>query len=103
MDTHALLVAHLGPLDAAEVHAAGFVTQLADDADGLDAALAATVTALASHAPLTMWATKQAVTRLRRATLPDGDDLVERVYGSADFAAGVAAFGTRQPPTWGGR
>ena len=34
-------------LDAAEVHAAGFVTQLADDAAGLDAALEATVTALA--------------------------------------------------------
>ncbi|MCO1656959.1 enoyl-CoA hydratase/isomerase family protein [Pseudonocardia humida] len=115
MDTQALLVAHLGPartldmllrarlLDAAEVHAAGFLTQLADDAAGLDEALDTTVTALAGHAPLTMWAAKQAVVRLRRATLPDGDDLVERVYGSADFAAGVAAFGTRRRPTWEGR
>lgn len=115
MDTQALLVAHLGPartldmllrarlLGAAEVHAAGFVTQLADDAAGLDAALDETVAALAGHAPLTMWATKQAVARLRRATLPDGDDLVERVYGSADFAAGVAAFGSRATPSWEGR
>ncbi|WP_308257965.1 enoyl-CoA hydratase [Pseudonocardia lacus] len=115
MDTQALLVAHLGPartldmllrarlLDAAEVHAAGFVTQLAADTAGLDEALESTVTALAGHAPLTMWATKQAVARLRRAALPDGDDLVERVYGSADFAAGQAAFGTRARPTWEGR
>jgi enoyl-CoA hydratase/carnithine racemase len=115
MDTQALLVAHLGPartldmllrarlLDAAEVHAAGFVTQLVDDADALAAALAATVEALAGHAPLTMWATKRAVARLRRAALPEGDDLVERVYGSADFAAGVAAFGTRTRPSWEGR
>ena len=50
-----------------------------------------------------MWATKQAVARLRRATLPDGDDLVERVYGSADFAGGVAAFGSHRRPTWEGR
>ena len=82
MDTQALLVAHLGPartldmllrarlLDAAEVHAAGFVTQLAEDTAGLDEALEATMTALAGHAPLTMWATKQAVARLRRAALP---------------------------------
>jgi enoyl-CoA hydratase/carnithine racemase len=115
MDTYALLVARLGAartldmmlrarlLDAAEVQAAGFVTQLADDAAGLDAALAATVEDLAGHAPLTMWATKQAVARLRRATLPGGDDLVERVYDSADFAAGVAAFGTHERPTWEGR
>jgi enoyl-CoA hydratase/carnithine racemase len=115
MDTYALLVARLGAprtldmmlrarlLDAAEVRAAGFVTQVADDAAGLDEALAATVKDLAAHAPLTMWATKQAVARLRRATLPDGDDLVERVYGSADFAGGVAAFGSHERPTWEGR
>jgi enoyl-CoA hydratase/carnithine racemase len=115
MDTYALLVARIGAsrtldmllraklLDTAEAQAAGFVAQVADDATGLDAALAATVEDLAGHAPLTMWATKQAVARLRRATLPGGDDLVERVYGSADFAAGVAAFGSHERPTWEGR
>lgn len=115
MDTQALLVARLGAartldmllrarlLDTAEVHAAGFVTQVAEDAAGLDAALAGTVEDLAAHAPLTMWATKQVVVRLRRSTLPDGDDLVERVYGSADFAGGVAAFGRGEPPSWRGR
>jgi enoyl-CoA hydratase/carnithine racemase len=115
MDTYALLMAHLGRsrtldmllrarlLDAAEAHAAGFVTQLVDDAAGLDATLADTVTALASHAPLSMWATKQALTRLRRADLPDGDDIVARVYGSADFQAAVAAFTGKQRPTWSGQ
>jgi enoyl-CoA hydratase/carnithine racemase len=115
MDTQALLVAHLGPartldmllrarlLDAAEMHATGFVGQLVADAAGLDAELAATAAALAGHAPLTMWASKQAVTRLRRAAIPDGDDIVERVYGSADFAAAVGAFGSRRRPSWQGR
>jgi enoyl-CoA hydratase/carnithine racemase len=114
MDTTALLVAHLGRsraldmllrarlLDAAEVHAAGFVTQLADDAAGLDATLADTVAALASHAPMSMWASKQAITRLRRADLPDGDDIVERVYGSADFQGAIASFGAKERPTWKG-
>ena len=115
MDTQALLVDRLGAArtldmllrarlsDAAELHAAGFVGQLVDDADALDAELSATIEALASHAPLTMWATKQAVARLRRATLPEGDDLVERVYGSTDFAHAVAAFADHRPPTWEGR
>jgi enoyl-CoA hydratase/carnithine racemase len=115
MDTQALLVARLGAartldmllrarlLDAAEMQTAGFVTQVAEDAAGLDAVLAATTADLAAHAPLTMWATKQAVARLRRSALPDGDDLVDRVYGSADFAGGVASFGSRERPTWHGR
>ncbi|OZM83962.1 enoyl-CoA hydratase/isomerase family protein [Pseudonocardia sp. MH-G8] len=114
MDTTALLLAHLGRsrtldmllrarlLDAAEAHAAGFVTQLVDDAAGLDAALDETVTTLASHAPLSMWATKQSVTRLRRAGLPEDDDIVTRVYGSADFASAVAAFARKERATWTG-
>jgi len=114
MDTLALLVGHLGRsraldmllrarlLDAAEAHAAGFVTQLVDDAAALDAALDETVTTLAGHAPLSMWATKQSLTRLRRAVLPDTDDIVRRVYGSADFAAAVAAFARKERPTWTG-
>jgi enoyl-CoA hydratase/carnithine racemase len=114
MDTCALLVAHLGRsraldmllrarlLDAAEAHAAGFVTQLVDGAEALDATLTETVAGLASHAPLSMWATKQALARLRRAGLPDGDDLVARVYGSADFASAVAAFARKERATWTG-
>lgn len=114
MDTCALLVAHLGRsraldmllrarlLDAEEAHAAGFVTQLVDDSAALDGALAETVGTLASHAPLSMWATKQTVARLRRAGLPDGDDIVARVYGSADFASAVAAFARKERVTWTG-
>jgi enoyl-CoA hydratase/carnithine racemase len=118
MHTYALLVSHLGPsrtldmllrarmLTAGEAHAAGFVAELIDaegtDGSALDEALARTLDTLAGHAPLTMWATKQAVVRLRRANLPPGDDLTERVYGSADFAEGVRLFGTGQRPKWTG-
>ena len=45
---------------------------------------------LAGHAAMTMWATKEALRRLR--PVPDGDDLVREVYGSEDFRARVRAF-----------
>jgi hypothetical protein len=50
-----------------------------------------------------MWATKQAVARLRRASLPDGDDIVARTFGSDDFHAAVRSFAAKERPTWQGR
>ncbi|MFG2058088.1 enoyl-CoA hydratase/isomerase family protein [Micromonospora sp. NPDC048930] len=111
MPTYALLLHHLGPartldllLNATfysgrEAHAAGFVAESTDD---LDEAVGQTVDRLAGHAPLTMWATKEAVRRLRRGRV-DGDDIVARVYGSDDFRAAVHAFTTKQTTTWTGR
>ena len=45
---------------------------------------------LAAHAGTTLWATKEALRRLR--PVPDGDDLVREVYGSDEFRARVRAF-----------
>jgi hypothetical protein len=53
-----------------------------------------------------MWAVKVAVARLRRANVPDGDDLTSRVYGSDDFRRAVAAFASRkgeEPVSWTGK
>lgn len=114
MNTYSLLVHHLGPgrtldmllrarlLSAADAHAAGFVGEVVADGE-LDAALDALVQVLLGHAPLSMKAAGQAVARLRRANLPDGDDLVREVFGSADFRAGVAAFVERGQVSWTGR
>ena len=55
------------------------------------------------HAPLTMWASKVAVARLRRQSLPDGDDLVGAAFGSEDFRRAVAGFGSGERATWEGR
>jgi enoyl-CoA hydratase/carnithine racemase len=92
-------------LDAEEACAAGFVAQVCDD-DGLDGLVAEVVETLLAHAPLTMWAAKAAVARLRRAGLPDGDDIVAEAFGSNDFREAVAAFGapaTRGRVAWTGR
>lgn len=108
VESVALLVDHLGPartldlllrarlLTGEQAAATGFV-ELVDDLDVTEL-----VATLAAHAPLSMWAAKQAVHRLRRHALPPDDDLVGRVYGSADFAGAVAAFAARERPAWTG-
>jgi enoyl-CoA hydratase len=58
---------------------------------------------LAESAPLTVRASREAIRRLTLSGLPDGDDLIRLVYGSADFKAGVAAFMAKQRPAWQGR
>jgi enoyl-CoA hydratase/carnithine racemase len=114
MNNYSLLLNHLGPartLDmllrarlftGEEAAAAGFVAELCDD-DEFDATVDGVVQTLLGHAPLSMWAAKEAVRRIRRATIPDGDDIVSRVFASEDFHTAVAAFATKQPVVWQGR
>lgn len=114
MNTYSLLVFHLGParakdmllrarmFSAEEAHAAGFVAELCEVGE-LDAAVAGVAQRLSQHAPLTMWAGKEAVRRLRLANLPDGEDLVRTVFGSDDFRHGVRAFLDKSPRRWTGR
>ncbi len=63
--------------------------------------LAATV---ASHAPLTLRVTKEALRRIGAAqAMPDDDDLIGLAYGSEDFREGIASFLAKRPPHWKGR
>jgi enoyl-CoA hydratase/carnithine racemase len=74
-------------VEAEEALAIGFATEVVEDAT---ARVGELVELLAGHAPLTLWATKEALRRLR--PVPDGDDLVREVYGSDEFRARVRAF-----------
>ena len=111
-----VLVGQLGPartldlllrarsLTGEEAAAAGFVAELCED-DALDAALAGVVDTLLAHAPLTLAASKAAVTRVRRAGLPAdpiGEDVVASAFGSDDFRQAVAGFGSGRPTVWRG-
>ena len=49
---------------------------------------------LAAHAPMTMRVTKEALRRLRRRDLPDGDDLVREAYGGRGGGGGVTGGGS---------
>ncbi|GAA4282650.1 enoyl-CoA hydratase/isomerase family protein [Brevibacterium daeguense] len=89
-------------MDAEEASRSGFVSVVTDDVTG-------TVTQLAEQigqqAPLTMWATKETVRRLRAAARPadvDDSDIVRKVYGSRDFSNAVAAFANKTKPEWTG-
>jgi enoyl-CoA hydratase/carnithine racemase len=114
MNSYSLLASQLGPArvkdlllsarlaSAAELHNAGFINEMCAEDELADAG-AAVVDNLLSNAPITMWATKKALTRLRRSQLPNGDDLVERAFGSEDFRTGVRAFLHKERAVWTGR
>ena len=90
-------------LTASDAMQCGFLTALVEEED-----LVAHVTGVAQQistlAPLTIWSVKEAQKRLHAADEAiDYDDVVARVYGSADFAEGVRAYLEKRKPQWRGQ
>ncbi|HEY4440655.1 MAG TPA: enoyl-CoA hydratase-related protein, partial [Candidatus Elarobacter sp.] len=90
-------------LGAAEAQRAGFLTHVVAEDESLDGKALALAYDLTALAPLTLRATKETVRRMRPVELGDYEDLLRMVYGSRDFAEGVAAFTSRRQPRWEGR
>ncbi len=116
MANYARLAALIGParvteilftarlIEAEEAKAIGLVSELLDDAAALEARAAALAALVASHAPLTLRATKEALRRLRpRLATEEGSDLIVMCYMSQDFREGMEAFLGKRPPAWQGR
>ena len=89
-------------LTAAEAQSAGLVSEVLPDATALAARAQEVALLVASHAPLTLRATKEALRRLRD-DLPPDEDLIRLCYTSADFREGMEAFLGKRPPVWQGR
>lgn len=87
-------------IDAEEAYRSGFVTAVTDDVDG---AVGDLTERLLSHAPLTMWSVKESVRRLSDGAGADDADIVDRIYGSRDFAHAVKAFISKTDHVWEGR
>lgn len=88
-------------LSAEEARDAGFLVRLAS-AEDLDTVVAEVVDQIVANAPLTLAVSKEAIRRLQTRDVPNGDDLIRRIYGSADFKTGVAAFTAKTKPDWRG-
>ncbi|HUQ77237.1 MAG TPA: enoyl-CoA hydratase/isomerase family protein [Burkholderiales bacterium] len=91
-------------VEADEALAKGLITELCEDQAALMKRAEEITRTVASHAPLTLQATKEALLRLR-PSVPhgEGNDLVLMCYMSQDFREGMDAFLNKRKPVWKGR
>ena len=89
-------------LNAEEAQSAGLVSEILPDSETLANRATELAMLVASHAPLTLRATKEALRRLRD-NLPPDEDLIRLCYASNDFKEGMEAFLTKRAPVWQGR
>ena len=103
MENYARLATLLGParlkdivftartIEIEEARAIGLATEVVEPGE-IEARVQELCERLASHAPVTLRATKEALRRIRAAATPDGDDLIREAYGSEGFRRNVAKF-----------
>jgi enoyl-CoA hydratase len=88
-------------IGADEAASAGLLSEVVEDVAALMRRADELATLIAGHAPLTLNATKQALTRLqRRLSSEEGGDLILMCYMSRDFREGLDAFLNKRPPQW---
>jgi enoyl-CoA hydratase len=91
-------------VDAPEALALGLLNEIVPDVETLQTRALETAKLVASHAPITLEVTKEAVRRIRRTLSRDeGEDLILRAYMSEDFREGMEAFLNKRPPNWKGK
>jgi enoyl-CoA hydratase len=115
MSNYARLAALLGParvkdiiftarlMDAEEAHRIGLLGEVLPDYESLQRRANELAQTVASQAPLTLRATKEALRRIKEKMNPPEDrDLILMCYMSRDFREGLDAFLNKRPPKWTG-
>ena len=89
-------------MDAPEMLACGLLSEVTPDEESLLTRAQSLAEEVASLAPLTLWATKEALRRVRDTMMPEGadSDLIIACYTSSDFKEGVEAFLAKRKPNW---
>jgi enoyl-CoA hydratase len=88
---------------AEEAATIGLLNEVVEDNAALQTRAGELATQIAGNAPLTLSATKQALTRLmRRLSREEGEDLILMCYMSRDFREGLDAFLNKRAPQWTG-
>ncbi len=88
---------------AAEAASIGLLNEVVEDIPALQRRADELAVQIAGNAPLTLNATKQALTRLmRRLSREEGEDLILMCYMSRDFREGLDAFLNKRAPKWVG-
>lgn len=95
-----VLTARLSEAQAAQ--SIGLISEILPDHAALMPRALEFAAMMASHAPLTIRATKEALSRLREGRTDD-QDLLGMCYMSDDFREGVEAFLAKRQPQWQGR
>lgn len=90
-------------VEAEEAKTVGLLHEIVPDAEALATRADELARLLASHAPLTLQATKEALRRLHpQVSREDEQDLILLCYTSNDFREGMEAFLDKRAPRWTG-
>lgn len=90
-------------VEAAEALSVGLLSEVLPDYTTLQARASELAHTIASRAPLTLRATKEAMRRIKeRMTPPEDDEMILSCYMSRDFQEGMDAFLNKRPPKWTG-
>jgi len=90
-------------LDAAEARAAGLFSEVLPDHPTLQSRASELAQTVASQAPLTLRATKEALRLVKERMTPEEDhNLILMFYRSREFREGMDAFLNKRTPKWTG-
>jgi len=115
MSNYVRLTALLGParvkeilftarlIDSGEAHGIGLLSEVLPDYASLQSRVDELARTVASHAPLTLRVTKEALRRIKERMTPEEDrDMILTCYMSQDFREGMDAFLNKRTPKWTG-